>query len=257
MPCISSVLAQKYRSFEILVIDDASSDNTAELVEGISSTTIDIRCIRLPTNSGTPARPRNVGVMNARYEVIAFLDADDAWDSCHLEMSLRTMRDFSCHFVTSCVLASNSAAHIFKRCPPTGTVISLRSLLWSNSVVTSSVVVDIRQIPVGLAFPEKFDIYEDYAQWLTLAAEIPLRSTGHQTTLYSRSGLNKMSLTRSRRLKSTYNTFRHFFSRVNNRSITELIVLTLIALLSISRLFIGELLRNVKITVKTVTRIKR
>jgi len=71
---VDSVLAQTYRDFEVIVIDDGSTDNTAEVAARFGSR---IRCIH-QENRGLPAA-RNRGIRESQSPYIAFLDADDAW----------------------------------------------------------------------------------------------------------------------------------------------------------------------------------
>lgn len=71
---IESVLQQTYQDFEILVVDDGSTDNTAEVA---SRYTPRIRVIE--KENGGPASARNTGMQQAAGEYIAFLDSDDAW----------------------------------------------------------------------------------------------------------------------------------------------------------------------------------
>jgi len=72
---VDSVLAQDHDDFEVIVVDDCSTDNTREIVGAIDSPLLTYRC--LETNHGGPSRPRNVGIEIARGEIIAMLDADD------------------------------------------------------------------------------------------------------------------------------------------------------------------------------------
>jgi len=71
---IKSALAQHYKPFEVIVVDDGSTDNTKDLLEPYLH-----RISYLYKENGGPASARNTGVNNAKGEYIAFLDADDLW----------------------------------------------------------------------------------------------------------------------------------------------------------------------------------
>lgn len=76
---ISSVLAQNYSANEIIVVNDGSTDNSAQIVSQFD-------CVRLISQSNEgPSAARNLGMKAAKSEWIAFLDADDTWTSSHLK----------------------------------------------------------------------------------------------------------------------------------------------------------------------------
>ena len=84
---IDSVLAQTYPHYELLVVDDGSEDNTAELV---SSYGHKLRYIKQQNRGAAAAR--NAGIEAARYDLLAFLDSDDWFDAEKLAEQLAHMQ---------------------------------------------------------------------------------------------------------------------------------------------------------------------
>lgn len=88
-----SILAQPYQNLEIIVVDDASTDNTAEVVNALNSDKINY--IRLPENHGGPSKARNIGIKNARGEYIAIFDSDDLMLPGRIESAVSKMDELS------------------------------------------------------------------------------------------------------------------------------------------------------------------
>ncbi|MBT8256619.1 MAG: glycosyltransferase family 2 protein, partial [Bacteroidia bacterium] len=78
---IRSVLDQSFQDFELLVIDDGSTDDSHKIVQEFNDSRIRLKSIK---NSGVSVA-RNFGVEKSKYDWIAFLDADDYWTSGFLE----------------------------------------------------------------------------------------------------------------------------------------------------------------------------
>ena len=79
---IQSVLDQTYSNWEMLIIDNNSADNTDEVVNSFNEPRIQLLKIR---NNGVIAASRNIGILNAKGDWIAFLDSDDSWYTQKLE----------------------------------------------------------------------------------------------------------------------------------------------------------------------------
>ena len=88
---LESLLYQTMKDFEVVVVDDCSSDNSVEVVESFKPKFISgggyqkLHIVKLPKNTGTPGLPRNVGIQFARGKYIAFLDSDDLFPKTALE----------------------------------------------------------------------------------------------------------------------------------------------------------------------------
>lgn len=87
---IESVSKQTYKNWELILIDDCSTDNSSEIIQDLSKDDNRIRYIRLEKNSGA-AVARNTGLEKAQGRYIAFLDSDDLWEPNKLEKQLQFM----------------------------------------------------------------------------------------------------------------------------------------------------------------------
>ena len=89
---IKSIIDQTYTNFELIIVDDASSDDTCNVVKSISDTRI--KYIKHDKNKGGAAS-RNTGIKAAKGSLIAFLDDDDEWMSAKLEKQVVKFKNVS------------------------------------------------------------------------------------------------------------------------------------------------------------------
>jgi glycosyltransferase involved in cell wall biosynthesis len=129
---LDSVKRQTFPPFEVIVVDDASSDSTAEVAR-----THGARVLTMPQRSGSgPAR--NAGIAAAETEWIAFLDSDDEWEPQHLELLLRA----SAPHVLVCAPAHTTSGRAIGNV--TGRPVDLTSarlLVPGDAIVTSGTIV--------------------------------------------------------------------------------------------------------------------
>lgn len=92
---VNSVINQTYKNWELIVIDDASNDNTIKIVNQFIKTNPNICLLQNKQNSGA-AITRNRGIEAAKGDLIAFLDADDLWKPEKLEKQVAFMSANDC-----------------------------------------------------------------------------------------------------------------------------------------------------------------
>jgi glycosyltransferase involved in cell wall biosynthesis len=169
---LDSVLAQTFTDFEVLVLDDGSTDGTSDLVKSFDD--YRIRYEWAP-NSGGPATPRNRGIDGARADWICFLDADDRWYKDKLEKLAEILEttpglDLICHNEIMSVLATGRKTYSnYGPFAPNFYEVMLR---WGNRVSTSATSVRREFLfSHGLRFNQSSDyvIVEDYDMWLRIA----------------------------------------------------------------------------------------
>jgi len=166
--CIESVLRQSFEDYDIIVVNDGSSDSTLRLLESFSR---NIKIITIE-NSG-PAVARNTGIKASNSEYIAFLDADDTWYSEKLEKQYNLIKQKNVELIyCDC-----------KRIFPDGST-GLRSethkmvrgwiipnLIEKNIIATSSALVSQKALnKIGIFSESKKILHaEDYHLWVRIA----------------------------------------------------------------------------------------
>lgn len=86
---IDSVLKQTYDNWEMLIIDDCSTDESADIIKKYCKEDARIKYFRTENSTGSPSIPRNIGIDNAKGQYVAFLDADDLWLPEKLDMQIK------------------------------------------------------------------------------------------------------------------------------------------------------------------------
>jgi glycosyltransferase involved in cell wall biosynthesis len=88
---IESVIKQTYENWELIVVDDGSTDSTASIVSNFINQDNRIYLIKSPKNTGMPGRAKNMAILKAAGELIAFIDSDDFWNREKLSIQVPYM----------------------------------------------------------------------------------------------------------------------------------------------------------------------
>ncbi len=168
---ISSVLAQTFSNFELIIVDDGSTDNTAEVVNEFADPRI--RYIALGKNCGG-SHARNQGIQSARAEFVAFLDSDDEWLPKKLELQLARLQSSDDPYATVvyCLGYEYYESVQRKKLPNLiaheGDVFNNLLRGWLPS--TTSLFLSKRSSLVDVGgFDESLPSFQDYDLWLSLA----------------------------------------------------------------------------------------
>ncbi|PJZ61800.1 glycosyltransferase [Leptospira adleri] len=168
---ITSVIDQTYSNWEIIVVDNSSTDNTSQILRSFQNPKIKVYEIN---NEGIIARSRNLGLKKAKGEYIAFLDSDDWWRRLKLELSIESLKkgaDVVYHDLYV-VKRQNQRFRLKKARTRNLTKPVFDDLLKNGNGIVNSSAVFRRSIlqEVGLLNEGKeFIAWEDYDFWLRIA----------------------------------------------------------------------------------------
>lgn len=167
---IQTVLNQEFGYFEIIVIDDGSTDGSVETVKAIKDDRINIISI----SNGGVSNARNIGVNYSKYEYVAFLDADDLWDSLYLlEINNLISRYPNCGLYASGYrIEFQNKSVVVGENYIEGVVDNVfKSMLFDNIIWTSACVVRKSVFEIVGGFPVGMITGEDHYMWTKVASE--------------------------------------------------------------------------------------
>ena len=158
---INSVLNQTFDDFELLIIDDGSTDDTRVIVEGFCDADERVIYIKNSMNLGVSGA-RNIGIERSRGRYIAFLDSDDTWLPNKLERQRKAFHDTLAIIVYGSYFRVDSSGRIvgMRRSVPR---CNYSDLLWRNHIGNLTACYDARALSCVRFKNVK---HEDYSFWL-------------------------------------------------------------------------------------------
>lgn len=173
---LEAIAVQSFGEFDVHVVDDCSTDRSADIVRMFCARDTRFRYHRTPNNFGGPAGPRNIGIGQSASEYVAFCDADDLWSPFKLEVQLAIAKDTGADVISTAVRDFEDGETPVPFDPPVLPVsiasISHASLLLKNWIALSSVMVRRASLLTAGSFntARTHIAVEDFDMWLRITA---------------------------------------------------------------------------------------
>lgn len=202
---IASVQAQTVSAWELLIVDDTSSDGTQGLALTAAQDDTRIRVLTHATNQGAAAA-RNTALSAASGRFIAFLDADDAWEPAKLARQLDQMAHSGAGLCYTEFWRVNGARRHRVRVPPE---LTFDTLLRGNAIGALTAIYDTEVF--GKVEMPRLRMRQDYALWLTLLQDggVAVGLNEPLATYHVTKG--SLSANRVAATRATWQMYRHHF----------------------------------------------
>lgn len=168
LEAIDSVLRQTHTKFELLIVDDGSTENVARILDVAES---DSRITYLRQKNGGPSKARNNGIRNATGDYIAFLDSDDLFVEDKLAKQLAVMKMQNCNFSHTSYLKkpfTDDSSEKISTKAFNGNIFP--RIIASCGIAMPTVMLDKRLLK-GTFFDESISIGEDVCAWIDLSRD--------------------------------------------------------------------------------------
>ncbi len=164
---IESVISQTYSNWELLIINDLSSDDTLDIITDYSKSDKRIKIFNTDKSLGKPFYPRNLGIENANGRYIAFLDSDDIWFPTKLEHQIPLFEQADVAIAFSYYKKFSKGLDDMKnrRIIKSPDIVKFNSALYGNPIGNLTGMYDVAK--VGKVYFEDIG-QEDYYLWLKI-----------------------------------------------------------------------------------------
>lgn len=163
---IESVLKQTYPHWEMIIVDDGSKDNSAEIIREYVTKDDRIQLIQQP--NGGSASARNNGIRRANGRYIALLDADDLWEPTFLESQLALMKEKDAIVVHASYRRINEESREILSPYMVKEIVSFKQMQMTNHIACLTGLYDTSKYGKVYLKEELKSIRDDYAYWLDI-----------------------------------------------------------------------------------------
>ena len=202
---IQSMQNQTYQQWEMIIVDDCSSDETVSIIQEIANKDSRIQLIKLEKNSGTGVA-RSTALEKATGKFIAFLDADDLWKPEKLDKQLDFMKANNLPFTFSFYDCINEAGVPLNRRIEAPLHLSYQQLFFCNYVGNLTGIYDANyfgKIPVSSIRKR-----QDWMMWLTILKKIQFAQPVPESLAFYRIRENSISASKLDLVKHNFSVYR-------------------------------------------------
>lgn len=204
---IRSVQEQTYQKWELIIVDDASTDATGNLVKAEAFKDARIQFHQLEINSG-PGVARNFAIDKAKGKYIAFLDADDLWKSDKLEKQIHFLNEKQIPFTFSFYDCINEKGKLIGKRVEAPLNLTYRQLFFCNYVGNLTGIYDTEYFgKIEISSVRK---RQDWIMWLIILKKIKVASVVPESLAFYRMHQNSISASKMKLIKYNFNVYRKY-----------------------------------------------
>jgi len=203
---IDSVIGQTYVDWELIVVDDCSKDNSAEIIHSFCEKNNRIHYYKTEYPSGGATTPRNIAIKNARGRFIAFLDSDDIWLPTKLEQQIKLFSDEKTAIVYSNYEKINEEGERRNRIIVAPQETSYKKLLKGDIIGCLTSIYDVKK--TGKVYMQKVGA-EDYVLWLSILKQGYIAKNTNTVTALYRVQKHSLSGNKLQSAKWNWNIYRN------------------------------------------------
>lgn len=205
---VMSVVGQTYENWELLLVDDGSTDGSSEIIKQLEQEDNLGRIkVLFPKEHGTAARARNYGLSHAIGQYIAFLDADDLWEPQKLEKEMDFMREKQAGFVFTGYEFANAEGEGTGKIVKVPDTLNYRQALKNTTIFTSTVLFDTKIVDKELIFMPEIKS-EDTATWYRILRNGHIAYGLNENLVKYRRVANSLSSNKIEAVRRIWNLYR-------------------------------------------------
>lgn len=204
---LKSVQNQTYQNWEMILVDDASTDETVKIISDFAKKDSRIKLFKLEKNSGN-GFARNIALEKAVGKYVAYLDADDLWFPNKLEKQIEFLKENNLHFTFSFYDCIDEEGNSLNRRVEAPIDLTYNELFFCNYVGNLTAIYDADYF--GKIVIEATQKRQDWRLWLTILKQIQVTKPVPEPLAFYRIRKDSISSSKFKLIKHNFGVYREF-----------------------------------------------